>query len=135
MGPGDPYKPIPYRRVLSWKYDQDALHAGESYLADVPARTHSLCLQVFANFDFMKPLIEDMVAADPSSRPDMDEVVSRFEGIRSGLSFWKLRSRLIVRKDGRFINMLKYVWHMYNQATYFAMLLPPMPIPQAHRLS
>ncbi|KIM38846.1 hypothetical protein M413DRAFT_75436 [Hebeloma cylindrosporum] len=44
-------------------------------------------------FDFMKPLIDDMVQDGPAKRPNMNEVVQRFEEIVRGLSQWKLRSR------------------------------------------
>ena len=41
----------------------------------------------------MKSLINDMVQDDPVKRPNMNEVVQRFEEIVQGLSQWKLRSR------------------------------------------
>ena len=41
----------------------------------------------------MKPLIDDMVQDDPAKRPNMNEVIERFEEIVQGLSQWKLRSR------------------------------------------
>ncbi|KAJ6590333.1 hypothetical protein B0H10DRAFT_2092561, partial [Mycena sp. CBHHK59/15] len=44
-------------------------------------------------FEFMEPLVADMVQTDPSLRPEMDEVVRRFGDIVQGLSSWKLRSR------------------------------------------
>ncbi|KAJ8487344.1 hypothetical protein ONZ45_g14367 [Pleurotus djamor] len=45
-------------------------------------------------FDFLNLLVADMTHPDPSKRPTMDEVVVRFQGIRKGLSGWKLRSRV-----------------------------------------
>lgn len=77
----------------------------------------------------MKPLVNDIVADEPATRPNMDEVVRRFDEVRSTLSFWKLRSRLIVRKDGGFVNFLKLVRHIYHQATYLACSLSPVPTP------
>ena len=46
----------------------------------------------------MEPLIADMVQEDPSNRPTMDEVTTRFSEIRKSISTWKLRSRM-TRKD------------------------------------
>ncbi|VDC04962.1 unnamed protein product [Peniophora sp. CBMAI 1063] len=48
-------------------------------------------------FDFMQPLVSDMMQDDPSKRPTIDEVVQRFEELRSTLSVDKLRSRVVDR--------------------------------------
>ena len=42
----------------------------------------------------MQPLIADMVHEDPTKRPNMDEIVTRFADVRKKLSTWKLRSRM-----------------------------------------
>jgi hypothetical protein len=47
----------------------------------------------------MEPLITDMVQSDPTKRPKMDEVVTRFSDIRGKLSTWKLRSRLARKNE------------------------------------
>ena len=47
----------------------------------------------------MEPLVTDMVQEDPESRPNMDEVVSRFSEIKNKLSIWKLRSRIARRNE------------------------------------
>ncbi|KAJ6618129.1 hypothetical protein B0H10DRAFT_2176290 [Mycena sp. CBHHK59/15] len=47
-------------------------------------------------FEFMEPLVNDMVQDDPSLRPTMDEVVEHFEEAVRGLSRRKLRSRVVV---------------------------------------
>ncbi|KAJ6507345.1 hypothetical protein C8R47DRAFT_1209253 [Mycena vitilis] len=48
-------------------------------------------------FEFMRPLVDDMVQDDPMKRPKIDSdetaIVARFaEMIQKGLSSWKLRS-------------------------------------------
>jgi serine/threonine protein kinase len=53
-------------------------------------------------FDFLKPLIDDMVQNDPKARPTMNVVVERFDLIRQQLSSWKLRSRVIARDEDIF---------------------------------
>jgi hypothetical protein len=54
--------------------------------------------QKYQGFEFMEPLIADMVQDDPTRRPKVDEVVTRFLEIKDKLSGWKRRSRM-VRKD------------------------------------
>ncbi|KAJ7162138.1 hypothetical protein C8R46DRAFT_1353155 [Mycena filopes] len=44
-----------------------------------------------AGFEFMRPLVVDMVNVDPKKRPTIDQAVLRFEKIKNGLSTWKLR--------------------------------------------
>ena len=44
--------------------------------------------QRFYLFEFLAPLIDDMVPEDPTKRPEMSEVVSRLAEIVSTLSTW-----------------------------------------------
>ena len=37
-------------------------------------------------FEFLRPLVDDMTQADPSKRPTMDEVVERFNQVRSAFA-------------------------------------------------
>ncbi|KAI9455513.1 kinase-like domain-containing protein [Russula earlei] len=55
-------------------------------------------IQKCKGFEFMEPLVTDMVQDDPMKRPTMEAVVTRFSEIRGKLSTWKLRSR-IARKN------------------------------------
>ncbi|KAK7448445.1 hypothetical protein VKT23_013707 [Stygiomarasmius scandens] len=50
-------------------------------------------LKVNHALDFMSGLVADMTQNDPSKRPSIDEVVTRFDETVKGLSFIKLRSR------------------------------------------
>lgn len=50
--------------------------------------------QVAHGAEFLRPLAEDMAQDDPSKRPNMDEVVERFEKLRRSLWWWRLRARL-----------------------------------------
>lgn len=43
----------------------------------------------------MEPLVRDMVQTDPTKRPNVEEVVVRFDKIRRSLSGWKLGSRVM----------------------------------------
>ncbi|KAJ7630024.1 hypothetical protein DFH06DRAFT_1005613 [Mycena polygramma] len=50
-------------------------------------------------FGFMRPLVNDMVQDDPTKRPSIDQVVTRFAEIQRGLSSWKLRSRVVGKRE------------------------------------
>ncbi|KAH9162951.1 kinase-like domain-containing protein [Lactarius sanguifluus] len=69
-------------------------------------------------FEFIEPLITDMVQADPEKRPNMDEVVSRFTEIQSKLSTWKLRSRIPRRFEIWPVTAWKSVSHWYRTVGY-----------------
>ncbi|KAF8510159.1 hypothetical protein JB92DRAFT_2941756, partial [Gautieria morchelliformis] len=47
----------------------------------------------------MVPLITDMTQEEPSKRPSIDEVVTRFETIYWSLSFKLLCTRIVARKE------------------------------------
>ena len=66
----------------------------------------------------MEPLIADMTQEDPQKRPTAQEVVSRFAEIRRGLSFWKLRSRVVRRDEGWPMRVLRLGRHVCRTTRY-----------------
>lgn len=86
-------------------------------------------LQKYGGFGFIKPLVEDMVHVDPSKRPKIDEVVSRFKSIRDSLGAWKLRSRLVGRKEWRIVRVWKFGGHVYRTAGYVLTRKSAIPDP------
>jgi len=62
-------------------------------------------MQKMYGFEFMQPLVADMVVDTPSARPTMGVAVERFEGIVAKLSKRKLQSRIVYR-DESFLNTL-----------------------------
>jgi len=78
-------------------------------------------------FEFMKPLVDDMVQDDPKKRPSMDEVVSRFETIVGSLHTWKLRSRVVPRKDTLFHGMIHGTKHWIRKIGFIVKRVPPIP--------
>ncbi|KZT29122.1 hypothetical protein NEOLEDRAFT_1107902 [Neolentinus lepideus HHB14362 ss-1] len=82
-----------------------------------------------SGFEFMEPLVADMVEDDPSKRPTMNEVVSRFEGIRKSLSSWKLRSRVGHQDELGFIEAYRSVAHWKRRFGYAARQTPAVPLP------
>jgi hypothetical protein len=75
----------------------------------------------------MQPLVTDMVQDDPNQRPTIDEVVARFEKIRQGLSSWKLRSRVVKRRDSPIPNIYRSITHWYRRVTFIVTWVPPVP--------
>lgn len=80
-------------------------------------------------FEFMKDLVADMVQDDPEMRPNMDEVVTRFEAICKGLSRWKLRSRVIKRGDSTIGGFCRAVTHWTKRVQFVATRVPSVPMP------
>ena len=66
----------------------------------------------------MEPLVRDMVETDPTKRPTMDEVVTRFSEIRGKLSTWKLRSRIARRYELWPVTVWKSVGHWRRTVGY-----------------
>ena len=77
-------------------------------------------------FEFLRPLLSDMIQEDPAKRPTIDEVVSRFDMIVKGLSSWKLRSRVVSRKDFPFVPH-RSIAHWTRRLIFIVKRVPPMP--------
>jgi len=80
-------------------------------------------------FEFIEGLVADMVQDDPQKRPSMDEVVSRFDQIRNGLSSWKLRSRIVNRDEPRFLGFFRSVVHWTRGIGRIVRRIPAVPTP------
>ena len=78
----------------------------------------------------MKPLLDDMVQDDPEKRPNINEVVERFEEIVRGLSQWKLRSRTAPRflyLSQKVLTPLHIASHWMRKITYIMKKTPAIP--------
>ncbi|KAJ7680994.1 hypothetical protein DFH06DRAFT_1405821 [Mycena polygramma] len=71
-------------------------------------------------FEFMSPLVEDMMATW------WDEVVARFEVIKAGLSSWKLRSRVVKEDDFPF-PIHRVIGHWVRRVGYILRRRPAVP--------
>ncbi|KAJ4471466.1 kinase-like domain-containing protein [Lentinula aciculospora] len=80
-------------------------------------------------FEFLRPLVNDMIADDPTKRPTMDEVASRFSDIVGKLHWWKLRSRA-VQKDEFLSTPFRTVYHIFWTASMMLLLKPAIPSPK-----
>ncbi|KAJ3872076.1 hypothetical protein F5051DRAFT_172201 [Lentinula edodes] len=79
------------------------------------------------NVEFLQDLIFEMTNDDPSKRPTMNEVASRFEHICRGLSWWKLRSRVSDKRIPFFFHVLYSPIHWVVQLTYIFRRIPAIP--------
>ncbi|CAL1706317.1 unnamed protein product [Somion occarium] len=80
--------------------------------------------------EFMAPLVADMVQADPSKRPTIDEVVQRFEDICRSLRWWKLRSRLIEKRELGYLITFRSVKHYIRTVAHVLTLKSAVPTPR-----
>jgi serine/threonine protein kinase len=87
-------------------------------------------IQKCHGFNFMDALVADMVQEDPTKRPKMDEVITRFSEIKSKLSTWKLRSRISRRKELWPVAAWRTVGHWYRTATYVLTRKAAVPEPK-----
>ncbi|KIJ18445.1 hypothetical protein PAXINDRAFT_8690 [Paxillus involutus ATCC 200175] len=78
-------------------------------------------------FDFIQPLIADMVQQDPSKRPTMDEVVKRFDTIQAGLRSWKLRSRVVNKRESVLEGVIRGTSHWIRRIGFVARGVPAVP--------
>ncbi|KAF9073652.1 kinase-like domain-containing protein [Rhodocollybia butyracea] len=76
---------------------------------------------------FLEPLVEDMMNEDPTKRPTMDEVASRFSAIVKKLPWWKLRSRAAKKDEFPLFKPFRAVYHFLWTSSMMLMLKPAIP--------
>ena len=81
----------------------------------------------YPGFNFLRPLINDMIQDDPTKRPKMDDVITRFEEIVSKLSAWKLRSRTSSRRANIFRDVGHLFSHWKRKIAFVANGTPAIP--------
>ncbi|KDQ51608.1 hypothetical protein JAAARDRAFT_41078 [Jaapia argillacea MUCL 33604] len=86
-------------------------------------------IQKRIGFEFMEPLVADMVQDDPSKRPTIDEVEARFADIRKSLGSWKLRSRVVEMEDDSFSGFLRGIAHWRRRLWFIVRRVPAVPMP------
>ncbi|TBU42953.1 hypothetical protein BD309DRAFT_865256 [Dichomitus squalens] len=94
----------------------------------------SLTIVTFYKFkgaEFLGPLVDDMIAADPLQRPTIQEVVCRFDELLKPLDNAKLRSRLPLRgqPEGWVTRWLRDVGHGLRSFRYALLRKSAIPLP------
>ncbi|KAJ6594505.1 hypothetical protein B0H19DRAFT_1095819 [Mycena capillaripes] len=83
-------------------------------------------------FEFLRPLVNDMVNPNPEERPSIDEVVASFDKIVSGLSSWKLRSWARRKQEYVVLSIPRIVRHWCRQIGYVVRRVPAIPNHRIH---
>ncbi|KAJ3722150.1 kinase-like domain-containing protein [Lentinula guzmanii] len=83
-----------------------------------------------SGFEFLRPLVKDMVVDDPSKRPTMDEVVPRFSDIIDKVPWWKLRARATKKDEFLLVKPFRAVYHVFWTASMMLLLKPAIPSPK-----
>ena len=78
-------------------------------------------------FEFMEALVADMTQTDPTKRPAIDVVVSRFDEICRLLSTGKLRSRVFKKKEPGIVGLYRGSGHAFQLVLYMIKGTPPIP--------
>jgi hypothetical protein len=73
----------------------------------------------------MEILVADMVQDDPTKRPSIDEVATRFSVIRKKLGTIKLRSRIGRRTE--LFGLVRDLAHIFTGAKYVFQGIAPIP--------
>ncbi|KAG2148698.1 uncharacterized protein EDB93DRAFT_1144333 [Suillus bovinus] len=84
-------------------------------------------LNVYRGLGFMEPLVSDMLQTDPTKRPTMDEVMSRFVPTYSALSPWKLRSRAVLKEEWIIMRPFRDFFHWLRCLKFLWRRLPAIP--------
>ncbi|KZT71753.1 hypothetical protein DAEQUDRAFT_687103 [Daedalea quercina L-15889] len=88
-------------------------------------------LERYRGFEFMHPLVSDMVQADPEKRPTIAEVETRFDELYRRLSWWRLRTRLVHKAENNFARAVLGTMHIFRTASFVVKRCPPVPIPSS----
>ncbi|KAI0041042.1 hypothetical protein FA95DRAFT_1549155 [Auriscalpium vulgare] len=87
-------------------------------------------LQKYYGFEWLDDLVADMCHEDPSMRPLIGVVASRFAEVSGALTSWKLRSRLVGRKDSFILGPFRWIRHVYHTTGYIITRTPAVPMPR-----
>ncbi|KAI0040918.1 hypothetical protein FA95DRAFT_1683534 [Auriscalpium vulgare] len=87
-------------------------------------------IQKYVGFEWLEALVGDMCHEDPSMRPPIGVVASQFAEVSSTLTTWKLRSRLVGRKDSFIFGPYRWIRHVYRTTGYILTRTPAVPMPR-----
>ncbi|EIW83440.1 hypothetical protein CONPUDRAFT_136453 [Coniophora puteana RWD-64-598 SS2] len=132
----DPSTSDPREKVMIGGDDTVPEHQGNNPPPQNPFRTDIYCvgnvireclLNETRGFEFLVPLVAEMMHKDPKQRPSATEVVERFDNLTKGLSSWKLRSRVIYRGEDVFTNTLHGTTHWFRRVRFVLTRTPSIP--------
>ena len=77
----------------------------------------------------MKELVDAMTDENPEIRPTIEEVIKKFDEIRSSLSIVKLRSPIISKKDPSIFAIFRHARQLTRTFLYVIQRIPAVPVP------
>lgn len=90
-----------------------------------------MLVQKYTGLEFMDELVAAMVATDPQKRPSAKEAAGRFAEIQRTLPWWKVRQRLVSRKENAIGRGFRGLAHLIRTTAYVILRLPAIPAPSA----
>ncbi|KAI0823384.1 kinase-like domain-containing protein [Trametes gibbosa] len=103
-----------------------------------PYRTDMYCLgnvirmqfiQRYSSFDFLAPLVNEMVRDDPAERPDITSVCDHFDAMLDSTPPRRLRSRLVPRGENIIAGFFRACRHAVRTAAYCIGRKAALPTP------
>ena len=88
-------------------------------------------VQKYKGLEFMDDLVAAMVATDPQKRPSAKEASSSFAAMKRTLPWWKVRQRLVSRKENVVGRGFRDLAHLLRTTAYVIRRLPAIPSPPA----
>jgi hypothetical protein len=76
----------------------------------------------------MRELIDAMTDENPAERPTIEEVIEKFDEIRSSLSTVKLRTPMISKKDPRIFTVFRHARQLTRTLLYVIQRIPAVPV-------
>ena len=76
----------------------------------------------------MSELIDAMTDENPAKRPTIEEVIEKFDEIRSSLSKVKLRSPIISKKDPIIFTIFRHARQLTRTLLYVIQQIPAVPV-------
>jgi hypothetical protein len=77
----------------------------------------------------MRDLVNAMTDENPAKRPTIEEVVEKFDRIRSLLSTVKLRSTVTAKNDPTIFTMFRHARQLTRTVFYVIQRIPAIPKP------
>ncbi|KAI9067304.1 hypothetical protein FKP32DRAFT_1755210 [Trametes sanguinea] len=81
------------------------------------------------DFEFLTPLVKDMMQENPEKRPTIDEVLHRFDTLCNSLTTRTLRSRVVHKKDFVVAGFFRALRHIFHTANYILTRKSAIPTP------
>ncbi|KAM5533182.1 hypothetical protein V8D89_013138 [Ganoderma adspersum] len=81
------------------------------------------------NFEFLRPIVTEMVQQDPAKRPSIDKAFEQFEQLRASFSQWTLRSRVVYQDELALGRVYRGCRHAVRTAFWMATGKPALPTP------